>query len=317
MYWEQQRSDQLCAVHAINAVLQAPIYTEVDLAEVAQELDREERSMGRRSAENVSLDGFFSIQVIIRALHSQGITLEYLDQSQFLSGQSDPTNATSLIFNLHSHWQTYRKVAEVWLDLNSLNPLPGPVVISSFALASNIEAMIGSGYTVFLATGSFRKYRKEEFGRQKWQFWIPMSRLLHVRREGYDEEAEIRKALEASRRDALQSISHTSSAVPDSSPPIDPELAEAIALSLTANLPPLPPEPLTNPSSIPLKVKFPDGKSHIRRFLPSDTVSSVALWVQWETKTEVKIICGYPPMCLDMQKRVIDCGTAILMAVRR
>ena len=53
VYWEQQRSDQLCAMHAVNALLQAPIYTEIDLGQIGQALDGEELAMsGRKSNQN-------------------------------------------------------------------------------------------------------------------------------------------------------------------------------------------------------------------------------------------------------------------------
>jgi len=319
VYWEQQRSDQLCAMHAVNALLQAPIYTEIDLGQIGQALDGEELAMsGRKSNQNVSLEGYFSIQVIIRALSIQDITLEYLDQAKFLSGQVDPTEETALIFNLYSHWQTYRQVAGVWFDLNSLNALPGPQVVSSFALASNIEAMIGSGYTVFLAKGSFREHRKEEYRRESWQFWVPISAFTNSYPSSqYDEEAAIQQALAASRQ-----FSPQAGASPELSQ--DQELEAAIALSLEGAGPPLPvlsPEPGLDCGAVELKVKFLDGVSHTRRFLPTDTVEKVALWVQHETKAEVKLMIGYPPRELELGKRLGDCGisasTNALLAARR
>ena len=315
VYWEQQRSDQLCAMHAVNALLQAPIYTEIDLGQIGQALDSEEREMGgKRSNQNVSLEGYFSIQVIIRALTIQGITLEYLDHAKFLSGLIDPTEEVGLIFNLYSHWQTYRKVAGVWFDLNSLNELPGPQVVSSFALSSNIEAMIGSGYTVFLAKGNFREHRKEEYAKQTWQYWIPVHFFANSHPSSqYDEEAAIQQALEASRQYAP---SPPAPAYPSQAS--DPELDAAIAMSLEVSLPP---EPLPGAEAIELKVRFPDGAPHSRRFLLTEKVEIVARWVQHETKVEVKLMLGYPPKEMDMEKELRESGVSatsnVLLAARK
>lgn len=73
LYHEVQES-KLCAMHCINAVLQGPFFSELDLAALASDLDRKERQMmvegGVSSGDflseeshNVSLVGDFSIQV--------------------------------------------------------------------------------------------------------------------------------------------------------------------------------------------------------------------------------------------------------------
>jgi ataxin-3 len=39
IYWEKQDStDKLCALHCVNSLLQGPYFSEVDLAEIAQEV---------------------------------------------------------------------------------------------------------------------------------------------------------------------------------------------------------------------------------------------------------------------------------------
>src|SRR5574343_1133 len=146
VYWERQRSDQLCAVHCVNAVLQGPFYTEIDFGGIGQRIDDRERSVGLVGNQNVSMDGFFSVQVIIEALSLMGIAASYLDVLSFERGQVDPTAETALIFNRSAHWQPFRKVNGVWYDLNSCSS--GPSRISEFALASRVEGMIADKYTV-------------------------------------------------------------------------------------------------------------------------------------------------------------------------
>lgn len=89
----------MCAQHALNALLQGPYFTAVDLASIANELDEEEkRSMaegGTDSKEyqefvaagsrNMDDSGFFSVQVIARALR-----VWQLDLIPFLS--KNPTS---------------------------------------------------------------------------------------------------------------------------------------------------------------------------------------------------------------------------------
>jgi ataxin-3 len=80
VYWERQRSDQLYAVHCINSLLQGPFVTEIDLGQLGQAIDQEEQSVSLRSrsvGENVSMEGYFSIQVIMRALTHHGVALSY------------------------------------------------------------------------------------------------------------------------------------------------------------------------------------------------------------------------------------------------
>ncbi len=40
VYWEKQGVDALCGVHTLNSLLQGPYFNEVELAEMALELDK-------------------------------------------------------------------------------------------------------------------------------------------------------------------------------------------------------------------------------------------------------------------------------------
>jgi ataxin-3 len=80
--FHEKQEGQLCAQHALNALLQGSYFTAVDLAEIAKRLDEQERlSMaegGTDSTEyrvfaeakshNMDDSGFFSIQVMSSAL---------------------------------------------------------------------------------------------------------------------------------------------------------------------------------------------------------------------------------------------------------
>ncbi|PWA71895.1 ataxin-3 [Artemisia annua] len=68
LYHEVQES-KLCAVHCVNTVLQGPFFSEIDLAALASDLDRTEHQMlntqHHQESHNVSMDGDFSIQIIV------------------------------------------------------------------------------------------------------------------------------------------------------------------------------------------------------------------------------------------------------------
>lgn len=79
LYHEVQES-KLCALHCVNAVLQGPFFSELDLAALASDLDRQERRMmlddgdslrfDSQVSHNVSMDGDFSIQVRVLVYHA-------------------------------------------------------------------------------------------------------------------------------------------------------------------------------------------------------------------------------------------------------
>ena len=64
-----QQEGALCAQHCLNALLQGPFFTPVDLSNHAHALDAEERAHGARAAATASANmddtGFFSVQVVL------------------------------------------------------------------------------------------------------------------------------------------------------------------------------------------------------------------------------------------------------------
>lgn len=74
LYHEKQVA-ALCGVHCINTLLQGPYFSEIDLAQIAHQLDELERAVMaegggaeyqqflNEASGNVAMDGMFSIQV--------------------------------------------------------------------------------------------------------------------------------------------------------------------------------------------------------------------------------------------------------------
>lgn len=76
--FHEKQEGQLCAQHALNALLQGAYFTAIELAEIAKQIDEDERSQisgqaSSQSSQNMDDTGFFSVQVQINllALHNR------------------------------------------------------------------------------------------------------------------------------------------------------------------------------------------------------------------------------------------------------
>jgi hypothetical protein len=149
IYWEQQDSDMLCAVHAINSLLQYPFFDAVSLSQIAHEIDDLEHSLlpsRFSSSENVGESGSFSVQAMSKALQNYNLSMDYFTQSQ------DPTLETAFICNYSYHWIPIRKLKDNWFVLNSLEY---PQWIGEIYLSAMIQQIMNKGYTVFTVRGIF------------------------------------------------------------------------------------------------------------------------------------------------------------------
>nr|CAH8842700.1 unnamed protein product [Trichobilharzia regenti] len=76
-----RKDGSLCAQHCLNALLQGPYFTAVDLANIASQLDEQESSaMGSSCSaignfQNMDETGYFSVQVICKALQIWSLEL--------------------------------------------------------------------------------------------------------------------------------------------------------------------------------------------------------------------------------------------------
>ncbi|KAL0236306.1 hypothetical protein GEMRC1_002888 [Eukaryota sp. GEM-RC1] len=155
MYFEKQRA-ALCAVHAINNLLQRHVFTESDFAEIAAGLSATESQLGASEpvSYHVSLSGDFSIEVINKALEFFGIQLINLKSSEptAVSIRNNPTSAEAFVLNRNTadsgHWLSIRSVNGQFIELDSLKPTPVP--ISHTLLELTIDQYLREGYTVFV-----------------------------------------------------------------------------------------------------------------------------------------------------------------------
>ncbi len=136
---------------------------------MAQDLDDEERNRmsenGLDSHEyrdfisqpsgNMDDTGYFSIQVITRALETFGLELIPLNSTDERAKRAtnDPTTVQAFIFNMESHWFCVRRFHTHWYDLNSL--LNKPRYMSSLYLTEYLRQMKEDGYSIFIVSGVF------------------------------------------------------------------------------------------------------------------------------------------------------------------
>lgn len=157
VYHELQDS-RLCGQHCLNNLLQDDFFSAVNLAEVAQELDAQERSILGGStfsfapSSNVDESGNFSIQVLRLALQRyNGVDLvPWHFKSE--GADSDPLAQQGFVVNRSDHWFTIRKIKSNWWNLNST--LERPELVSTFYLSALLHQLRQDGYSVFIAKGS-------------------------------------------------------------------------------------------------------------------------------------------------------------------
>ncbi|KAJ8899927.1 hypothetical protein K2173_019632 [Erythroxylum novogranatense] len=161
LYHEVQEG-KLCALHCVNAVLQGPFFSELDLAALATDLDHKERQVMQQlgdfvsfESHNVSLGGDFSIQVLQKALEVWDLQAIPLNSPVAESAQINPDLENAFICHLHDHWFCIRKVNGEWYNFDSF--YVAPQHLSKFYLAAYLDSLSSSGWSIFLVRGNFPK----------------------------------------------------------------------------------------------------------------------------------------------------------------
>ena len=153
VYFEKQKSDRLCGLHCLNALLQGPFFNVGQLSEIALELDNKEKNLYEKKGvdSNVDLDGNFNIQVLTKALNGCNCIIKNVKQNEIsnILNNNNTNQNFGFIFNSIGHWFAIRKIENIWFNLNSTNSLPGPEIISDFYLSLFIDSCVNNGYTIF------------------------------------------------------------------------------------------------------------------------------------------------------------------------
>ena len=149
-------------------MLQAPVFSVGELYELAHQLDEEERlkmaengteteeykSFMRQSSYNIDERGYFSIQVIHKALSVWDLELVALncDDSRAKRAAQTPDVMNAYICNYHEHWLTIRKINDCWYNLNSVLEEAKP--ITNTYLSLYLAQLLTEGYSIFLVWGN-------------------------------------------------------------------------------------------------------------------------------------------------------------------
>uniref|UniRef100_A0A0A9WW70 ubiquitinyl hydrolase 1 n=2 Tax=Lygus hesperus TaxID=30085 RepID=A0A0A9WW70_LYGHE len=167
LIFHEKQEGSLCAQHCLNALLQGPYFTPVDLATLAQKMDDEERAAMAESgvdteeyrrfieqpSGNMDDSGFFSVQVISSALAVWSLELLPLKSPEPVAAASreNPQDQMAYICNYREHWFTIRKLGNQWFNLNSL--LSGPELVSTTYLSILLAQLQQEGYSIFIVLG--------------------------------------------------------------------------------------------------------------------------------------------------------------------
>ncbi|KRX05695.1 hypothetical protein PPERSA_09835 [Pseudocohnilembus persalinus] len=193
VYWEQQGIDQLCGVHTLNSLLQGPYFNEIEMAEVAMQLDQQEQHLtgirNNNKSENVANDGNFSIQVLANCLSQKGLKCESIESQ--INRNEDLQKETGFICHSQSHWFAIRKVNGEWFNLNSCS-VYGPQPISAFHLSAFMQNVRKGGFTIFVVKGKYPAPSKNDYNLLKHQRYLSrdiIDRYQELEKKQYGENA--------------------------------------------------------------------------------------------------------------------------------
>lgn len=214
--FHETQDGSLCAQHCLNSLLQGDYYSAVDLAQIAEQLDKQERlhmaaagnttDYQRFLAEestNYDDSGFFSIQVLQKALEPWNLELiPYKSQNQIAEqARLNPTEQKAFIMNFKQHWYTIRKLGIYWFNLNSL--LKKPQLISDTYLSILLAQLEADGYSIFVVGGELIRCQADT---RLYETPLNVKQILSSYKQNTrsfdndsdNEDEELKKALEMS-----------------------------------------------------------------------------------------------------------------------
>jgi Ataxin-3 len=326
IYHERQEA-LLCGQHALNNLAQANVFSASMLAEIAQHLDTLELNVyaqnnegGRNSKEyrerlaqgshHVDEAGNFSIEVLKAAVQREyGIPLPHLSSQQRREAGEDICNLQGFLCHKSDHWFAIRNIGGRFWNLNSL--LERPVVITHFTLGSEMDKWVSQGYTVFYVESGLPvggvKGRTGSTSNNHAQ-WHKMSDLLRGKSTGADPWEKLNGA--GMRLDGKRPGSHNESAAMIVDGLTEDEMLQIAmqeslqqpTVSVTRTVGVLVPEPPAGSvGAIRIQFRMPNGQRVVRRFLETDRVTHLYMFVQqYEScaDRDVELLFDFPPKSL-------------------
>eukprot|EP00915_Cephaloidophora_sp_WS-2016_P005397 GHVH01007128.1.p1 GENE.GHVH01007128.1~~GHVH01007128.1.p1 ORF type:complete len:401 (+),score=37.41 GHVH01007128.1:36-1205(+) len=161
IYFEKQGSDRLCGQHVINLLCQQPKISSSDLRKAATTLDGSESMLLGQNpstqfkSENASADGYFNVSVLEFVLQSVCQISMTVFTNKLDDVYSDPSgNSEAFLVNEGDHWYCWRKIKNVWYELNSLRPAPEKLTHSELSKRISKCKRTGIVFYVYKTDGS-------------------------------------------------------------------------------------------------------------------------------------------------------------------
>lgn len=194
--FHEKQEGQLCAQHAINNLLQGSYFTAVDLSSIAQQLDQEElqtlEAQTNFQSSNYDDSGFFSVQVVARALQVFGLELLPYGSSDPIAkyANTSPESQSAYICNLDQHWFAIRKFGNVNTRFYNLNStFPEPKHITETYLGMFLLQIKTEGYSIFIVNGELPTSDADQQA---------MLNPIPQKIQQYDSESDLEKAIKMS-----------------------------------------------------------------------------------------------------------------------
>jgi len=163
--FHEKQEGALCAQHCLNSLLQGPYFDAVSLSEIGHDLDEAEReamAMGnvnspeyldflQQPSSNYDDSGYFSVQVICKALEFWGLQMIPYNSQSASTTRSNPLAEKAYICNHSNHWLTIRRFGRQWFNLNSTKMCPE--LVSDTYLSLLIAQLQQEGYSIFVIRG--------------------------------------------------------------------------------------------------------------------------------------------------------------------
>uniref|UniRef100_A0A1I7UEJ6 Ataxin-3 homolog n=1 Tax=Caenorhabditis tropicalis TaxID=1561998 RepID=A0A1I7UEJ6_9PELO len=138
-------------------LLQYAYFTPDSLQAIARQLDEMENNILGNNAnavgrsENMNDSGYFSIQVIEKALDAFSLKLTNIENPEMVEIKQNPLTAKAFICNLEKHWFVLRKFGAQWFELNSVKH--GPRLLSDTYVQEFLHQLAAENYSIFVVQG--------------------------------------------------------------------------------------------------------------------------------------------------------------------
>ncbi|UMM37987.1 hypothetical protein L5515_009581 [Caenorhabditis briggsae] len=166
IFFERQQA-ALCAQHALNMLLQDSLFTYENLRDLARQMDQMEHDILGNNAnavgrsENMNDSGFFSIQVIEKALETFDLKLINMENPAMAEFKANPLTARAYVLNLREHWFVLRKFGNQWFELNSVKN--GPKLLTDTYVKEYLHQFAAENYSIFVVQGILPNSEADDF----------------------------------------------------------------------------------------------------------------------------------------------------------